>query len=265
MISVISINNKFKSISPSEIINKLVNSRFTKGIEICADPRDEEMMKYMDELVDLCRENNILFQVHGDSSLPLDIQKEYIDRLSNYSEKLGYTINVVLHTLTRETVEESLHDSQEYFGELLDYRDKNKIRLSIENLNDAPGIVRLDKQEMLPLMKNDTRLYMTYDIGHDIADYGNITDLDESLVKRISNVHLHQASSIYDRGYDHKPIDDESMYFEKVLKGILYLLHIDYSGPVTYEYDLYLCDGDTIKEKIDNYIYSIDDTTEHFQ
>ena len=128
MISVISINNKFKSISPNEVINKLVNSRFTKGIEICADPRDEEMMKYMDELVDLCKENNILFQVHGDSSLPLDIQKEYIDRLSNYSDKLGYTINVVLHTLTRETVEESLHDSQEYFGELLDYRDKNKIR-----------------------------------------------------------------------------------------------------------------------------------------
>ena len=105
MISVISINNKFNSISPSELINKLANSRFTKGIEICADPRDEEMMKYMDELVDLCKENNILFQVHGDSSLPLDIQKEYIDRLSNYSDKLGYTINVVLHTLTRETVE----------------------------------------------------------------------------------------------------------------------------------------------------------------
>jgi sugar phosphate isomerase/epimerase len=266
MISLISVNDKFKGVSAHDIVTKLVNSRFAKGVELCADPRDEEMMNYLDDFVHECKENNILFQIHGDSTLPLDIQKEYLDKLSKYSNYLEYPINVVLHTLPSETVEESLHSSQEYFGELLDHIDTNKIRLSIENLNDSVGKMRLDKHEMLPLMMNDERLYMTYDIGHDIADYGKITDLDEELVKRLSNIHLHEASMYHDEiGYDHRPINDEGENFERVLKGILYLKHIKYDGPVTFEYDLFYCDGNTIEERIDSYIYSIDDTSEHLQ
>ena len=264
MISVISINRKFLPLPAKELINKIVQSRFTKGLEISCDPNEEAMINYMDELVEGCKENNLLFQVHGDSSLDMDTQKKFLDLLTRYSDYLGYPINVVMHTLTRETKEESLHDSQEYFGELLEYIDTNKIRLSIENLNDAFNLMRLDKDEMLPIIYNDNRLYMTYDIGHEIADYGQITNIDEEEVKRISNVHIHSIDPTWDDGWDHKPIDDESDDFGPVLKGILFLKHIKYDGPVVFEYDAYLCKGDNMSEKTDDYIASIDDTSEHF-
>jgi len=59
------------------------------------------------------------------------------------------------------------------------------------------------------------------------------------------------------------PIYDTSKDFEQVLKGILFLKKIKYEGPVVFEYDLYACKGETIEEKVDEYIHSIDSTSEH--
>jgi sugar phosphate isomerase/epimerase len=263
MISVISLNEKFKSITPNAMIKKLVESKYTKGVEICASPNDEEMLAYMDELVKECKENNILFQVHGDSSLDLETQLKYLERIAEYSDYLGYTINVVLHSVLRDDNETSLHDSQEYFDEILKIIDRKKIRISVENLNDAVGYIRLNKDEMKPILYNDARLYMTYDIGHEIADFGNITDIDPEFIKRLSNVHLHEISDRYKIQSEHLPIYDTSKDFEQVLKGILFLKKIKYEGPVVFEYDLYACKGETIEEKVDEYIHSIDSTSEH--
>lgn len=263
MISVISVNEKFHTLEPKKLVNLLIESKYTKGIEICVDPDNKFMMNYMDDLVNLCKENNILFQVHGDSSLDIDKQKDYLDLLSRYSKFFGYPINVVMHSLLSDNTEEEINKSLTYFNELIDYVDENKIRISVENLNDADNLIRLDKEEMLPIMMSNDKLYMTYDIGHDIADYGNITDLNPILIPKLSNVHIHSTSKYYKDGYDHKPIDDQSDDFEKVLKGILYLKHISYDGPIVFEYDLYQCKGDTVEEQVKSYIYSIDDTTEH--
>ena len=264
MISVMSINKKFQTIEPKKLIEKILNSKYTRGIEISLNPNDDFMMNYMDQLVNLCKEHNILFQVHGDSSLDLDTNIKYFDLLSRYSDFLGYPINVVMHSLTRETTEEEITASQEYFSEILKEVDLNKIKISVENLNDADGLIRLDKQEMKPVLYNDERLYMTYDIGHDIADYGQVTDIDPLFINRISNVHLHARTNYYKDGYDHKPIDDQDETFEAVLKGVLFLKNVQYDGPITYEYDLYLCDGESVDEKIDSYLDSIDKVTEHF-
>jgi sugar phosphate isomerase/epimerase len=264
MTSVISINEKFQTVEPKKLMDKIINSTSVRGIEVCVDPDNEFMMDYMDQLVNLCKDNNILFQIHGDSSLSLDKQKKYLDKLQRYSDYLGYPINVVMHSLTRDTTEEEIYATQEYLKEIIEYVDLDRITISVENLNDADGIIRLDKHEMEPVLCNDERLYMTYDIGHDIADYGKITDLNPLFISRISNVHIHATTKKFEDGYDHKPIDDEMDIFQEVLKGILYLKHLDYKGPIVFEYDLYLCDGETIEEKIDNYIHSIDDTSEHF-
>ena len=264
MTSVISINEKYQTVEPKVLMDKIVNSKSVRGIEICVDPDNDFMMNYMDQLVNLCKENNILFQVHGNSALDLDKQKKYLDLLQRYSDFLGYPINVVMHSLTRDTTEEEISATQEYLKEVIEYVDLNKIKISVENLNDADGVIRLDKKEMEPILCNDERLYMTYDIGHDIADYGRITDLDPLLFKRISNVHLHAITNKYEDGFDHKPIDDQNQdQFEQVLKGILYLKNNNYTGPVVFEYDLYLCNGDTIEDKLNSFLYSIDDTSEH--
>ena len=265
MISVISMNEKFKPISPNDMIKKLLDSKYAKGIEMYVDPDDKELMDYTDILVEACRDNNLLFQIHGNSEFDLDKQKKFMDKLASYSDILGYPINVVMHSLMRESNEESIKESQDYLGELLEYIDPNKIKLSVENLNDSYDCIRLDKTEFIPIMYNYERLYMTYDVGHDIADHGNITDLDPLLYSRLSNVHLHAIDALYNEGYDHKPINDEDPeQFQQVLKGILFLKSLKYDGPITYEYDVYQCDGDTLEEQVDNYIKSIDDTTEHF-
>lgn len=263
MISVISVNQKFQTVTPKELIGMINESKYCRGIEISLDPNNDFMMSYMEELVNLCKENNILFQVHGDSSLDMLTQRMFMDKLSRYSDFLGYTINVVMHSLTRDTLEEAIKDTEEYFSELLKYINPEKIRISVENLNDCEEIDRLDKNEMIPVMFNDERLFMTYDIGHEIADYGKITDINPLLVERISNIHIHSRSNIYDEGFDHKPISDQKEEFEQVLKGILFLKSLDYDGPVVFEYDVYQCKGDIIKEQISDYLYSIDDTTEH--
>ena len=264
MISVIALNEKFKPISPNDLIDKILETKYVRGIEMCVDPDDKEMVDYTDILVEACRDNNLLFQIHGDSSMDIEKQKSFMDKLSTYYDMLGYPINVVMHSLTRETPEKEIHDTQEYLKELLEYVDLNKIRISVENLNDSDFHNRLDKTEFIPVMYNDERLYMTYDIGHDIADYGKITDLDPLLLNRISNVHLHATTNKYEDGFDHKPIDDQNQdQFEQVLKGILYLKNNNYTGPVVFEYDLYLCDGDTIEDKLNSFLYSIDDTSEH--
>lgn len=263
MKSLISVNEKFQTMAPKKLISKIIESKYVEGLEIYVKPDNEFMMDYMDQIVTLCKENNLLFQVHGDSSLDLDEQKKYLDLLSRYSDYLGYTINVVMHSLTRDTTEEEIKDSEEYLHNLLEYIDTNKVRLSVENLNDADGVIRLDKQEMEPILCNEERLFMTYDIGHEIADYGNITDLNPLFISRISNVHIHTRSNYYKEGYDHKPIDDQLDTFKDVLKGILFLKHMDYDGPVVFEYDLLLCDGETTEERVDNYIASVDDTSEH--
>ena len=263
MKSIISINEKFQTMEPKKLVSKIMESKYVKGIEVFVNPDNKYMMDYMDQLVTLCKENDLLFQVHGDSSLDLDKQIEYLNIIARYSDYLGYTVNVVMHSLTRDTTEEEVKDTQVYLHDLLESIDLNKVRISVENLNDADGIIRLDKQEMEPVLCNDERLYMTYDIGHEIADYGNITDLNPLFISRISNVHIHTRTNYYQEGYDHKPIDDQQDTFKDVLKGILYLKHLDYNGPVVFEYDLLLCDGETTEERVDSYIKSVDDTSEH--
>ena len=263
MISVISVNEKFQTVSPKELIEMILETKYCRGIEISVNPNNDYMMNYMEELVNLCKEHDILFQVHGDSSLDMLTQRLFMDKLSRYSDFLGYTINVVMHSLTRDTLEEAIKDTEDYFSELLIYINPEKIRIAVENLNDDGELDRLDKNEMIPIMFNDERLFMTYDIGHEVADYGKITDINPLLIERISNVHIHSRSNFYDEGYDHKPIDDQKEEFEQVLKGILFLKNLDYDGPVVFEYDLYQCKGDTIKEQVSDYLYSIDDTTEH--
>lgn len=108
-------------------------------------------------------------------------------------------------------------------------------------------------------------MYLTYDIGHEIADYGNITNLNKIIIPLISNVHIHTINNYYSNGYDHKPIFKNDEKWNEIIKGIIFLKNNNYNGSIVFEYDLYACPGNTLEEKIISYCESIDYVSERIK
>lgn len=194
--------------SPKELVELIkYNSLYIEGVEISINYFDDFERKYLENLALECSKNNLIFQVHGNSGLDMNTQIEYMKFLENISNQLGYKINVVLHPFTSEDHNKCINDTITYTNELIENIDNNKITISLENLNDTNYLEdRLNKEEITPIVANNELLFMTYDIGHEIIDYGKITDLNENLIPLISNVHIHTFNNDYDQGYDHKPI-----------------------------------------------------------
>ena len=61
------------------------------------------------------------------------------------------------------------------------------------------------------------------------------------------------------------PIFNGDIYWDEIIKGLIYLKLNNYPGNIVYEYDLYYCDGDGIEERIQTYLNSIDYVSEKYQ
>lgn len=263
---LISINKKFMDYNPTEL-NQIVlnNSNYIEGYEIYIDYNNQEERKYLEELAFICHKEKKHFQVHGNSNLPLETQIEYIKYLENISDYLGYKINIVLHSISAATTEESIKLTTDYLNSITDAIDENKIIISLENLNDSGNIDRLDKNDITPIVANNEKVYLTYDIGHEIADYSNILTLNSEIIPLISNVHIHTFNNFFSEGYDHKPIFKNDEHWNEIIKGILFLKRNDYTGSIVFEYDLNTCPGNTTKERIISYCSSIDYVAERIK
>ena len=256
-----SINFKFMELSPKELIELVLESKYCKGVELCIDNDSPIEEKYLDELIHEIQRNNLILQIHGDSRLSIEEQVKYFKQLENYSDILGYPINITLHSIYDEDREKSIKLTTDYFNELLDNTNTDKLVICLENLNDDGPMDRLEKETIEPIILNDDRLFMTYDIGHEIADWGNVTDVNGYLLSEIRNIHIHTYS---EAGIDHQPIYRDSLHWQEVLKGLLFLINSDYKYNVVYEYDLYECHGDTTRDKIKDYLNSIDLVSERY-
>ena len=212
----------------------------------------------------LCSKNNLIFQVHGNSDLSLNKQKEYIDILNELSCHIYYPINMVIHPIYNSDKQKSIDETINYTNAVSRFTSASNIILSLENLNDACNQDRLNKEDITPIVCNNESLFFTYDIGHEIIENGNITDLNEFMIPLISNVHIHTYNSKYKDGYDHKPINQGDEHWNKCLKGIYFLKNNHYDGNIVFEYDLYQCFGDNIEEKIKSYLASIDNFSDRF-
>ena len=261
MKSLMSINNKFMEVSPKNLALMITKSEYTKGIEIYVDINVEEEVNYLDELIYELKRNDLILQIHGNSELPLERQLEYFKKIESYSDYLGYPIVVTLHSLFDEDKDQSLKKTVDYMGNLINKIDNNKIIICLENLNDTPGLDRLEKEYITPIILNDESLYFTYDIGHEIADHGNVTNLNGYMIEEIRNVHIHTSDK---KGNDHMPIYENDDNWEDVLKGILFLVNNKYEYNIVYEYNLLECHGKTIEEKINSYLESIDIISKHY-
>lgn len=259
MKSIISINKKFMEFSPLELVNIIEeNSKMIKGFEVLINPMSEFELKYLKDLAFICKKRGLHFQVHGDSGLALDMQISYLKELEKISDELGYPINVVLHSLNCDNHKESILKTIIYMDEIIKNSDSNKVIISLENLNDYNDDDRLNKEDITSIILNNEKLYMTYDIGHEIIENGKITDLNPLLIPKLSNIHIHTFNNVYSGGYDHKPIYKNDEHWNMILKGITFLKLNKYNGNIVFEYDVYACYGNNLKDKIISYCQSID-------
>lgn len=260
MKSLISVNSKFMEFSPKDLVEIILKYKYTKGIEACFDYLDKNEMKYLDDLIYELKKNNLILQIHADSSLDLENQILYMKELEKYSDSLGYPIVVTIHTVYDPDKDNSLKKSIFYLGELVKNIDTSKIIIGLENLNDSKGLDRLEKESIRPMILNDEKIYFTYDIGHELFDYGNIINIDKYLMEDLVNIHLHTHHATK----DHQPIYENDTYWNDIMKGLIFLINNKYTGNIVYEYDLYDCKGNTKLEKLNDYLTSIDLVSEKY-
>lgn len=265
MIGIISINKKFMEFKPNELIDIIKeNSKYVCGLEIFINHKDKNQIDYMFELAYLCKKNNLQFQVHGDSNLTIEEQKMFLNNIEKISDIVEYPINVVIHPKSMSVKNESVIETIKYTDELISIINLNKIKISLENLNDFDENDRLNKEDISSIVLNNEKLFMTYDIGHELIENGKIIDLNKLLISRLSNIHIHTYNKVYSGGYDHKPIYKNDEHWNLIIKSIEFLKVIKYEGPIVFEYDLYMCNGSTTKDKIISYCNSIDYVCERF-
>ena len=261
MKSLISINHKFMSISPKRLVELIKESKHTKGVEIYIDFDKQEEVDYLNDLVPELKQNDLILQVHANVELDMNMQIEYFKLLEKYSDELGYPINVTFHTIYDSEVYQSLSRTLRYMIELIPNIDTEKFVLCLENLNDTEGKKRPNKEEIRNIIADNDFLFLTYDIGHELADYSRVTELDAKLAEEIKNVHVHTNDG---KGNDHMPIYQGDMLWDEVMKGINLLKNYNYDNNVVYEYALEFCKGERVEERIKDYLSSIDFVTENY-
>ena len=69
----------------------------------------------------------------------------------------------------------------------------------------------------------------------------------------------------YSFGFDHKPIYKNDKYWNELIKGLIFLKINNYEHGIVFEYDLYACYGNDLKEKIVSYAKSIDYVAERLK
>lgn len=252
---LLSLNNKFFEKSPVELIRMIQEldvNNYVSGFELYIDFYDKSHIEYAKELAYLSKNNNYLLQFHGNSDYPLEDQKQYMLFLNDIAKTLEYKINVVLHPLSLDTIEDNVEKSNLYFSEILNYIYQNQlaINVSIENLN-SNETPRLSKDYLTSILANNMDLSFTYDVGHEIVDYGNLTDLNPVLLNRLSNVHFHTFHFFY----DHQPVGMDSD--KKWVKAFRYLKTIHFDKTLVLEYDFYDL-GNDFSERMINYIKCVE-------
>lgn len=260
---LMSVNYKFMNVTPKDLLEiiHMHNSKLD-GFEVCINANSESEIKYLKELAFEAHRDNLILQMHGTIYNDEATNYRYLDIINDISIIMQTNINIVYHPIYNESKEESRNISTMFLSNLLNYISlKNyKITLSLENLNDTIKQDRLNKDDLVPILEKLPNLKFTYDIGHELIDYGNITDLNSVLKERLNNVHIHT----FHNTYDHQVMTDDDIHKESWIKGITYLKVINYSGAMVLEYDLNSFWFDTLQEKIIGYLASIDRITEYF-
>lgn len=255
MKNLISINNKFMKISPKKLVSMIKNTKSVKGLEIYINIDSSFEMNYLDELVFEIKKENLILQIHGNSELELPKQIEFLKKIESYVNYLGYKIIITLHPIYHDNKEISKKKTTLYMKSIIDNIDNNKLLICLENLNDIFNYDRLKTNDITPIILNEKYLYFTYDLGHALINNDNLTNLNKNMIKKIRNIHIHTNDGM---GSDHIPIYSNDKNWQQLLKGLTYLINNKYQYNIVYEYNVDVCHGNSIENKVEDYLKSID-------
>ncbi len=258
MNSLISVNYKFMEVNPKDLVNLILEYKYTKGIEIYIDVNKDNELKYLDDLVFELKRSDLILQIHSEVNTPMDKQLKFLKKIESYSSYLNQQIIVTFHSIYDEDKKLSVNKTIDYLTNVIKNVDSNKVLICLENLNCLNGLDRLNKEDIKATILNDEKIYFTYDVGHEIAGYNNLTNLDKYMLEDIRNVHIH---SIDDTMLDHMPIYKNDKHWNDIIKALIFLEVNNYKYNIVFEYGLDYCYGDNTIDKIKDYLKSIDDVS----
>lgn len=253
---LISINRKFMHIPADELLDTI--ARKCNGLEVCFDFHNKREMAYMDQLAKGAAKRGLLFQIHGDSNLEIEDQIKFLDYVASLPKYYSGPTKVTLHPLCDEDYTEAMCKTENYFGKLLERIDHKKITICAENLNSYCGESRIGLYDLINIFgfpKGDG-LCFTCDVGHLLWDLKNgirhamsYSFLDREKQRRVmwANIHIHDCDDVE----DHLPIRKESANYDWLSDAA------KLGRVVVFEYNLDACKGKTKREKVDDYLNSI--------
>jgi len=250
---LLGLNFDFFDESPDKLIKKIKETKNNiSGFEIYMNVEKEEKKEYLIRLAKLCNEKKLLLQIHSIINNTSDIKK-HVDFYNEISKIYNSTINIVNHSVESNNIYMAQEETNTLFSEILNYIFINKynLKLSIENLNSVKNKVRLSKDYIMPILYNNQDLYFTYNIGHELMDYGQIVNLKPIFVERLSNVQFYN----YDYNSNHKIATTNDDNKLKWVKALNYLKQIGYKNTIVLEYSAFYL-GKNFDERITNYIKS---------
>lgn len=261
---LMSVNEHFINITPFhffELVKQYDIDNSLSGFELCFDPEDKLHEQYLREFIDLAIKGKYLIQFHCRLK-DIEYQKRYLTYINNITELLGYKARIVYHPLRIEDVEEDIEETTTYMQQLLKYIEENSfnIELSIENLNSIYQLHRLDKSHLAPILEANKDLKFTFDIEHEISNYGKITDLDAVLAERLVNIHI----STFNYIREHQSLNDSDENKQKWIKALVFLKDIGYDNTISMEYDFPTMYGENDDEKLINFIKGAKYLNEYF-
>lgn len=263
MKALISINDKFMKTEAQKLIELILATQHTQGFEVYIDYNNAKELEYLKKMIPFIKEHKLILQIHGEITLPLKKQIEYLKILENFSKTINQKIKYTLHPIYNKNKELSKKQTTEYLNTIIQNIDSERIMITLENLNDIRGKIRLGVKDIQDIVLENKDIFFCFDIGHAIDKCREITPLSRELITKTKNIHIH---TLGEHSEDHYPITNNNKYSKQILKAIVQLIQAKLNKNVefniVYEYRLELCKGDTTEEKIRNYLKEIDFITD---
>ena len=238
-----------------EKITSLDKSNYITGVEFSFTKYNENIKKYLIKFASLCKNYNLTINFRG-IYLDLDIQIhiQYLKLYDSIAKLLGQQINVTYSSCLNDTLKLSIDDTISKYITIISYIKENNYNLNIciENLEylNKPSV----KDIITTILPNVYGLKLSYNIGHESLIGYSKYDLPSNATKEdyesIENIYIHDNDTKYAHlGFNYGNID---LYEVKD-----FIKSNNYNKQITIDIDLIKVKGDTLEEKIYNYICEV--------
>lgn len=247
---LVSVNYKFFSIKPEDLVMDWYMNDFVDGAEIFVRLDNEDDIAYLTKISSIMRYAGLTLQVHAPN---LDMLND-LDTLRYYnsiSKLYGSKLLLVSHPVHSESISNSVLESIDnlrVINELINELNFN-LEVCVENLNPLNGLSRTRTSDIEAILSNSSKGMFCWDIGHAVHA-GDSTELSNLLKYKLRDIHLHDLND----GKDHYPFKYGSVDIYKISE---YLDSLNYNGSIVHEIALDFLEGETTKQRHQEFLNEI--------